>query len=75
MVYIYIISITLNYRHTPYIKVAYTNCFTSSLNTFAGKIIVSNSGIPFAYLSIDGKLCYNNNLFLNKSINLTSTSL
>ena len=75
MVYTYIISVALSYRHTLYIKVACTNCLASSLNIFVGKALVFNFSILFTYLSIDKKLCYNSSLFLNKSIDLTSTGL
>ena len=70
-----IIYIALSYKYTPYIGVAYTNYLTSSLNIFIGKTLVPSSNIPFAYLFIDGKLYYNSSLSLNKSIDLTSTSL
>ena len=70
-----IINITLNCKHTLYIKVVYTNYFTSSLNIFIGKTPVSNSGIPFTCLFINKKLYYNSSLSLNKSINLTSIGL
>ena len=73
--YTYIISIALNYRHTLYIEVAYTNCLANSLNIFIGKTLVPSFGVPFAHLSIDKKLYYNSGLFLNKNIDLTSTSL
>ena len=53
-----IIYITLSYKYTPCIGVAYTNYPTSSLN-----------------ISIGRKLYYNNSLFLNRSIDLTSISL
>ena len=58
-----------------YIKVAYINCFISSLNIYIGKTLVSNSGTLSGHPSVDGKLYYNNNLFLNKSIDLTSIGL
>ena len=73
--YTYIISITLSYRYTLYTEVACTNCLADNLNIFAGKTLVFNSSILFAYLSIDRKPCYNSSLFLNKSIDLTSISL
>jgi len=74
-VYTNIINTTLSYKRIPRIEVAYTNYLTSSLNTFADKTLVPSSSAPFAYLSIDRKLYYNSGLFLNKSIDLTSTSL
>jgi len=67
--------ITLNYKRTPHIEVAYTNCLASSLNIFTGKTPVPSSSILFTYLFIDGKLYYNSSLCLNKSIDLTSTGL
>ena len=67
--------IALNYKHTPRIEIAYTNYSASSLNTFIGKTPVPSSNVLFAYLFIDRKLYYNSSLFLNKSINLTSTNL
>ena len=75
LVYTYIISVALNYKYTPRIEIAYTNCFAGSLNIFIGKTLVFSFSIPFARLSVDGKLCYNSSLFLNKSIDLTNTSL
>jgi len=56
-------------------EVAYTNYLTSSLNIFIDKTPVPSSGILFAYLSINKKLYYNGGLSLNKSVDLTSTSL
>ena len=73
--YTNIIYIALNYRHTLYIKVAYTNCLTGSLNIYIGKTLVLNSGALFSYLFVDKKLYYNSSLFLNKSIDLTSIGL
>ena len=67
--------IALSYRHTLYIEVAYINCLTGSLNIYIGKTLVFNSGALFSYLSTDKKPYYNNSLFLNKSIDLTSISL
>ena len=57
------IYIALNYRRTLYIEVAYTNYFTSSLNIYAGKTLVFNSGALFSYPSVDRKLYYNSGLF------------
>ena len=70
-----IIYITLSYRHTLYIKVAYTNYLTSSLNIYVGKTLVLNFSALSSYLSTDGKLYYNSSLFLNESIDPTSISL
>jgi len=74
-VHTYITNIALSYKYILYTEVAYTNYFTNSLNIFANKIPVFNSGILFTYLSINKKLYYNSSLFLNKSVNLTSISL
>jgi hypothetical protein len=70
-----IINATLSYKRTPYTEVARTNYLTSSLNIFIDKTLVPSFGALFTYLSIDRKLYYNSGLSLNKSINLTSTSL
>jgi hypothetical protein len=70
-----IIITALSYKHTLYIEVAYTNYLTSSLNTFIDKTLVPSFSALFTYLSIDRKLYYNSSLSLNKSIDLTSTSL
>ena len=70
-----IIYITLSYKYTLYIGVAYTNYLISSLNIFIDKTLVPSFSALFTYLSIDRKLYYNSSLSLNKSIDLTSTSL
>ena len=70
-----IIYIVLSYKRTPRIKVARTNYLTSSLNIFADITLVPSSGVLFTHLSADGKPYYNSGLSLNKSIDLTSTSL
>ena len=70
-----IIYVTLRYRHTPRIKVAYINYLTGSLNIYIGKTPVPNSSIPSGYSFADKKPYYNNSLFLNESINLTSIGL
>ena len=75
MVYTNIINTALSYKRTLYIEVAYTKCLTSSLNIFIDKTLVPSFSAPFTYLSIDRKLYYNSVLSLNKSIDLTSTSL
>ena len=67
--------ITLNYKRTPHIEVARTSYLVSSLNTFIGKIPVPSSNILFTYPFINKRLYYNSGLSLNKSIDLTSTSL
>ena len=75
MVYTNIINTTSSYKRTLRTEVAYTNYLTSSLNTFIDKTLVPGFSALFAYLFIDRKLYYNSSLFLNKSIDLTSTSL
>ena len=70
-----IIYIALSYKCILYIKVAYINYFTSSLNISAGKTLVFSFSILFAYLSMGGKLYYSSSLFLNGSINSTNISL
>jgi hypothetical protein len=72
-VYTNAISATLSYKYILYTEVAYTNYLTSSLNTFIDKTLVPSSSALFTYPSIDRKLYYNSSL--NKSIDLTSTSL
>jgi len=67
--------IALNYKYTLYIEVAYTNYLTSSLNISINKTLVPSSDVLFIRLFIDRKLYYNSGLFLNKSIDLTSTGL
>ena len=70
-----VIYITLNYRRTLRIEIAYINCFVSSSNIYIGKTLVSNSNTLSSYLSVNKKLYYNSSLSLNKSINPTSISL
>ena len=67
--------IALSYKHTPRIKVAHTNYLASSLDIYIGKTLVPNSSALSGHPSADKKPYYNNNLSLNKSINLTSISL
>jgi len=67
--------IVLSYKRTPRTEVARTNCLTSSLNTFIDTTPVPSSGVLFAHLSTGRKPYYNSGLSLNKSIDLTSTSL
>ena len=67
--------ITLNYKRTPRIEVAYINYLTGSLNTFISITLVPGFGVPFTRPFINGKLYYNGGLSLNKSIDPTSTSL
>ena len=70
-----IIYITLSYKRTPRIEVAYTNYLISSLNISVGKTLVPSSSVLFTYLSAGGKLYYNSSLSLNRSIDLTSIGL
>jgi len=70
-----IIYIILSYKRTPRTEVARTNYLTSSLNIFIDITPVPSSSVLFTHLSIDGKPYYNSSLSLNKSIDLTSTSL
>ena len=70
-----IINTALSYKRTLYTEVARTNYLTSSLNIFIDKTLVPSFSALFTYLSIDRKLYYNSSLSLNKSIDLTSTSL
>ena len=70
-----VIYITLSYKRTPYIEVAYTNCLISSLNISVGKTLVPSSSILFTYPSIGRKPYYSSGLSLNRSIDPTSISL
>jgi hypothetical protein len=74
-VYTNAINTTLSYKRIPRTEVARTNYLASSLNTFVDKTLVPSFSALFTYLSIDRKLYYNSSLSLNKSIDLTSTSL
>jgi len=51
-VYTYIIYITLNYKRTPRIEVAYTSYLTSNLNIFIGKTLVPSFSVLFTYIKI-----------------------
>ena len=73
--YTNIIYIALSYKYTLRIEVVYTNYLASSLNIYAGKTLVPNSGALFSHLSADRKLYYNSSLFLNRSIDPTSIGL
>ena len=70
-----IIYITLNYKRTLYIKIAYTNYLVNSSNIYTGKTLVFNFGTPSSHLFTDGKPYYSSSLSLNESIDLTSISL
>ena len=67
--------ITLSYKRTLYMEVAYTSYLANNLNISIGKTPVPNSGVLFAYLSVSRKPYYSSSLFLNKSIDLTNISL
>ena len=73
--YTHIISVSLSYRRIPHTEVAYTSYLASSLDIFAGRILVPSSNVLFTYPSIDKKPYYNGGLSLNKSIDPTSISL
>ena len=73
--YTNITHVALCYRRTLYTEVAYTNYLTNSLNIYVGKTLVFNSSISSNHPSADKKPYYNSNLFLNKSIDLTSIGL
>jgi hypothetical protein len=64
-----------SYKRTPRTEVAHTNYLAGSSDTFADKTPVPSFSAPFTHLSINRKLYYNSSLSLNKSIDLTSTSL
>jgi len=56
-------------------EVAHTNCLAGSLNISASKTPVPSSSVLFTRPFVNKKLYYNGGLSLNKSIDLTSTSL
>ena len=74
-VHTHTMNVSLSYRRIPRTEVAYTSCLAGSSGTFAGRIPVPSSDIPFAHPSADKKPYYNGGLSLNKSIDLTSISL
>jgi len=74
-VHIYATNVVLSYRRILCMKAAHTNCLAGSLNIYAGKTPVPDSGALFAHPSVDEKLYYNSGLFLNESIDLTSIGL
>ena len=73
--YTNIIYIVLSYRRILCTEVAYADCLAGSLNIYIGKTLVPNSGALFSHPSINKKPYYNSSLFLNESIDSTSTSL
>jgi hypothetical protein len=74
-VYIYTTHIALNYRHTLYTEIAYTNCLINSSNIYTGKTPVPNFSTLSGHLFINGKLYYSSGLSLNESIDPTSIGL
>ena len=56
-------------------EVVHINCLAGSSDIYADKTSVPDFGTLFAYPFMNKKLYYNNDLFLNKSIDLTSTGL
>ena len=68
-------NVIWNYKHTLCIEVAHTNHFAGSLDIYVDKTPVLDFGVLFAHLSVGKKLYYNSGLFLNESIDLTSTGL
>ena len=64
-----------SYKYILYIEAVYTNCLANSSNTYISMTLVFNFSVPFAHLSTNKKLYYNNSLSLNGSIDLTSISL
>ena len=75
LVYTYVISVTLSYKHIPRIEVAYTNCLAGSLDIYIGRTPVPDFGALFAHLFVDGRPYYSGSLSLNRSIDLTSIGL
>ena len=69
------INIAWNCKRTLYTKVIYINCLAGSLDTYTDKTPVPDFGALSAHPFINKKLYYNSGLFLNKSIDLTSTGL
>ena len=69
------INVAWNCKHTLHIKVAYTNYFVNSLDIYTDKTPVTDFGDLSAHPSINKKPYYNSSLFLNESIDLTSTGL
>jgi len=75
LVYTYIISITLSYKHIPRTEVAYTNYLTNSLDIYAGKTLVPDFSALFTYPFTDKRPYYSGSLSLNRSIDPTNISL
>ena len=67
--------ITLSYKHTLYIKVAYTNYLAGSLNISTGKTLIPNFNILFTHPFTGRKPYYSSSLSLNRSIDLTNIGL
>jgi len=70
-----VINITLSYKHTLRIEVAYTNYFINSLDIYINKTPVPSFSILFIYPFVNKKPYYSSGLSLNGSINPTSISL
>ena len=75
MVYTYVTSVALSYKHIPRTEVAYTNCLASSLNIYADKTLVPDFGALFTYPFTGRRPYYSSGLSLNRSIDLISISL
>ena len=50
--YIYVISVALNYKDIPRIEVAYTNCLAGSLDIYTGRTLVPDFSTLFTHLFI-----------------------
>ena len=70
-----VMNVVWNCKYTLRMEVAYTNCLVSSSDIYTDKTLVPDFGALFAHLFIGKKPYYNSGLFLNKSIDLTSTGL
>ena len=68
-------NVAWNCKHILRTEITHTNCLAGSLDTYADKTPVPDFGVLFAHPSVGGKLYYNNSLFLNESIDPTSTGL
>ena len=68
-------NVAWNCRRTPCTEIAHTNCLAGNSNIYANKTPIPDSGTPSAHPFIDKKPYYNSGLFLNESIDPTSTGL
>ena len=75
LAYINAISVVWNCRRTLCMEVAYINCLAGSSGIYIGKTPVPDFGALSAHPFVNKKPYYNGGLFLNKSIDLTSTGL